>query len=130
MPSPAVVGTIFGATYLALAAGRVPGLRIDRAGIALVGAAALLACGALSLRDAARAVDYQTLVLLFGMMVVVIHLRLAGFFALATDGIAARFSGPFALLAVVVGVSGVLSAFLVNDVVCVALTPLVLHLCE
>ncbi len=110
--------------------GQVPGLRIDRAGIALVGAAAMLACGVLSMRDAAQAVDYETIVLLFGMMVVVAYLRMAGFFALATDWIAGRFSGPFSLLAVTIALSGVLSAFLVNDVVCVALTPLVLHLCQ
>lgn len=130
MASIPVVTTIFGLTYLALAVGKIPGLRIDRAGIALVGASAMLAAGVLSMRDAARAVDYQTIVLLFGMMVVVSHLRLAGFFALATDKIAARFSGAYSLLAVVIVMSGVLSAFLVNDVVCVALTPLVLHLCK
>jgi Na+/H+ antiporter NhaD/arsenite permease-like protein len=71
--SPLVV-TIFILTYLALALGRIPGLRIDRAGIALVGAAAMLACGVLSMRDAAKAVDYETIVLLFGMMVVVAYL--------------------------------------------------------
>ncbi len=125
-----LVSTIFGLTYAALALGKIPGLRIDRAGIALVGAAAMLACGVLSMHDAAKAVDYETIVLLFGMMVVVSYLRLAGFFALATDRIAARFAGPYTLLAVTIGLSGVLSAFLVNDVVCVALTPLVLHLCQ
>ena len=125
-----LVSTIFGLTYLALALGKIPGLRIDRAGIALVGAAAMLACGVLSMHDAAKAVDYETIVLLFGMMVVVSYLRLAGFFGLATERIAGRFSGPFSLLAVTIALSGVLSAFLVNDVVCVALTPLVLHLCQ
>ncbi|WP_165066556.1 anion transporter [Paludisphaera rhizosphaerae] len=125
-----LVSTIFGLTYLALAVGKIPGLRIDRAGIALVGASAMLAAGVLSMHEAARAVDYETIVLLFGMMIVVSYLRLAGFFALATDGIAARFSGAYSLLAVVIVMSGVLSAFLVNDVVCVAMTPLVLHLCE
>jgi Na+/H+ antiporter NhaD/arsenite permease-like protein len=125
-----LVSTIFGLTYVALAAGKVPGLRLDRAAIALVGAAAMLACGVLDLRDAAKAVDYETIVLLFGMMVLVAYLRMAGFFALATERVAARCSGPFSLLAVVIGLSGVLSAFLVNDVVCVALTPLVLVLCQ
>ena len=125
-----LVSTIFGLTYLALAVGKIPGLRIDRAGIALVGAAVMLACGVLSMGDAARAVDYQTIVLLFGMMVVVAYLRMAGFFALATEQVAARCSGPLSLLAVTIAISGTLSAFLVNDVVCVALTPLVLHLCQ
>jgi Na+/H+ antiporter NhaD/arsenite permease-like protein len=82
------------------------------------------------MHEAARSVDYETIILLFGMMVVVAYLRLAGFFALATEWIAARFSWPFSLLAVTIALSGVLSAFLVNDVVCVALTPLVLHLCQ
>jgi Na+/H+ antiporter NhaD/arsenite permease-like protein len=125
-----LVATIFGLTYLALAMGRVPGLRIDRAGIAMTGAAAMLACGAISLPEAAGAVDSETILLLFGMMVVVAFLRLAGFFALATERIAARLSGPRSLLAVTIALSGVLSAFLVNDVVCVALTPLVLGLCR
>jgi Na+/H+ antiporter NhaD/arsenite permease-like protein len=125
-----LVSTIFGLTYLALAVGKLPGLRIDRAGIALVGSAVMLACGVLSMGDAARAVDYETIVLLFGMMVVVAYLRMAGFFALATEQVAARCSGPLSLLAVTVAISGTLSAFLVNDVVCVALTPLVLHLCQ
>jgi Na+/H+ antiporter NhaD/arsenite permease-like protein len=105
-------------------------VRIDRAGIALAGAAAMLVTGALDLPSATRAVDHQTLILLFGMMVVVAHLKMAGFFALATERMAERFSNPKQLLAVTIGLSGVLSAFLVNDVVCVALTPLVLGLCR
>ena len=124
-----LVSLIFGLTYLALALGEIPRLRIDRAGIAMVGAAAMLASGVVSMHDAAKAVDYETIVLLFGMMVVVAYLRMAGFFALATEQIAIRFSGPRTLLAVTIILSGILSAFLVNDVVCVALTPLVLQLC-
>jgi Na+/H+ antiporter NhaD/arsenite permease-like protein len=129
-PSIPLVSTIFGLTYLAMAIGKVPGMRIDRAGIAMVGAAAMLAFGVISLPDAAKAVDYETIVLLFGMMIVVSYLRLSGFFAIATERIAARCTGPLSLLAVVIGLSGVLSAFLVNDVVCVALAPLVIGLCK
>lgn len=122
--------TIFTLTYLGLALGGIPGLRTDRAGIALVGAAAMLAAGALNLHQAARAVDYETIALLFGMMVVVAYLKLSGFFALATNFVAEHFSGPKTLLAVIVALSGILSAFLVNDVVCVAMTPLVIDLCR
>jgi Na+/H+ antiporter NhaD/arsenite permease-like protein len=125
-----LTGLLYGLTYLGLAAGRVPGTRIDRAGIALVGAAAILAVGALSPRQAARAVDHHTLMLLFGMMIVAGYLRFGGAFALATDRLAARCRGPRMLLAVVIGLSGILSALLVNDVVCVALTPLVLDVCR
>ncbi|MEO6808462.1 MAG: anion transporter [Isosphaeraceae bacterium] len=125
-----LVWVLFGLTYLGLAVGKVPGLRLDRAAIAFIGAAAMLASGVLDLREAARAVDYETIVLLFGMMVLVAYLRMSGFFAMATDRIASRFSGPRSLLAVIIVLTGVLSAFLVNDVVCVALTPLVLALCR
>ncbi|HWE39277.1 MAG TPA: anion transporter [Isosphaeraceae bacterium] len=128
--SAPVAATLFALTYAALAIGRVPGLRVDRAGIAVVGAAAMVAGGVLSLDEAARAVNVETIVLLFGMMVVVAYLTMAGFFALATTRIAAACSGPRTLLAVTIGLSGVLSAFLVNDVVCVALTPLILDLCR
>ena len=110
--------------------GKVPGLRIDRAGIALVGAAAMLGLGVLDLPEVAGVVDGGTIVLLLGMMIVVAYLRLAGCFALATEAVARRFDRPFALPGVIVGLSGVLSAFLVNDVVCVAPTPLLLDLCR
>ncbi len=129
-PNTLLASAIFSLTYLALAMGRVPGLKMDRAGIALAGAAAMLALGVLDLREAARAVDYETIVLLFGMMVVAAFLKLSGFFTLVTEHVAAHFSGPRTLLAVVIGLSGALSALLVNDVVCVAMTPLVLALCR
>jgi Na+/H+ antiporter NhaD/arsenite permease-like protein len=115
-------------TYAGLAAGKVPGLRIDRAGIALVGATFVLVTGLLSFEDAVRAIDYKTIVLLLAMMIVVAHLRMAGFFQCLAGWALARFRRPHALLAVTILLSGVLSAFLVNDVVCLALTPLLLHL--
>ena len=75
---------IFVASYLALAIGKIPGLSIDRAGVALVGAGLMVASGALSLEDAYRAIDLDTITLLLGMMIVVANLRLSGFFAIAT----------------------------------------------
>jgi Na+/H+ antiporter NhaD/arsenite permease-like protein len=75
-----VIGFTF--TYAGLVLGKVPGLRIDQAGIAVVGAAILLAGGALSAREAVAAIDHETLVLLFAMMVVVAYLRLGSFFEL------------------------------------------------
>ncbi len=126
----AVAWAIFLFTYLGLAAGGVPGLRIDRSGIALVGATAMLVTGAVSRGAAVRAVDWDTLALLFGMMVVVGHLRLSGFFERLAGWTLARVRHPVALLAVTIGLAGALSAVLVNDVVCLALTPLVLHVAE
>ena len=86
---------IFVASYLALAIGKIPGLNIDRAGVALVGAGLMVASGALSLEDAYKAIDLDTITLLLGMMIVVASLRLSGFFALADDlGRRARANGP------------------------------------
>jgi di/tricarboxylate transporter len=72
-------GVIFVGSYLALAIGRIPGLSIDRAGIALVGAGLMVASGALTLEDAYKAVDFDTITLLLGVMIVVASLRLSGF---------------------------------------------------
>ncbi len=118
----------FGLTYLGLALGRLPWLRTDRAGVALVGAAGVLACGLLPFEQAVGAIDFATIALLLGMMVVVAFLRRAGFFARLAGFALGRVKSPRGLLAVGMLLSGLLSAVLVNDVVCLALTPLVLHL--
>ncbi|HWG80227.1 MAG TPA: SLC13 family permease, partial [Stellaceae bacterium] len=116
---------IFAATYLVIALGRLPGSRLDRTGAALLGASLMVASGAVSLDEAYRAIDLDTLALLLGMMILVANLRLAGFFHLANAWIARHARHPLALLAGVIVVSGGLSAFLVNDTVCLMLTPLV-----
>ncbi|MFO0930399.1 MAG: anion transporter [Gemmataceae bacterium] len=121
---------LFTLTYLGLAVGKVPRLRMDRAGIALVGATAMMACGLVPFADAVSpaCMNYEAIVLLFGMMVVVGMLRLSGFFERLTGWCLARIRSPHALLALTVALSGLLSAFLVNDIVCIALTPLILQL--
>ena len=124
----AAAAAIFAASYLALAVGRIPGLAIDRAGVALVGACLMVAGGALPLEDAYRAVDLDTLTLLLGMMIVVANLRLSGFFTQVSAWVMQRAHYPLALLAAVTAVAGVFSAFLVNDAICLVLAPLVLEL--
>jgi Na+/H+ antiporter NhaD/arsenite permease-like protein len=121
-------GAIFTCSYLSLAVGKIPGLAIDRAGVALVGACLMVACGAISLDDAYRALDLDTITLLLGMMILVANLRLSGFFQLANQWVTRRAHHPITLLAAVVGVSGVFSAFLVNDAICLVLAPLVTEL--
>ncbi len=125
-----VTTILFVVIYAGLAFGKIPGLRVDRAGIALVGATLMLVTGTLSLAQATAeaSIDYKTLALLFGMMVVVGFLRLSGVFERPTALALSHIRTPLGLLAMTVLLSGVLSAFLINDVVCVALTPLVLHL--
>src|ERR1700729_3252245 len=119
---------IFVASYVALAIGKVPGLSIDRAGVALVGACLMVASGVETLDQAYRAVDMGTITLLLGMMIVVANLRISGFFAVVNGWVVRRVHRPVLLLAAVVLVSGGFSAFLVNDAICLVMAPLVLEL--
>jgi len=119
---------IFAGTYLALGAGRIPFLRVDRTGVAIVGASLMLAFNVLTVEEAYRAINYDTIILLFGMMIVVANLRLSGFFAMASAWVVDHAHGPRVLLTGIVVVSGVFSAFFVNDTMCLVLTPLVLEI--
>jgi Na+/H+ antiporter NhaD/arsenite permease-like protein len=121
---------VFVLTYVGMAMGRVPGLRIDRAGIAFAGATGMLVCGVVSFEQAIgqNSVDYKTLALLLGMMVVIAFLRLSRVFEQLTQWTLRRIRTPWGLLAVTISLSGVLSAFLINDIVCLSMTPLVLRL--
>jgi Na+/H+ antiporter NhaD/arsenite permease-like protein len=123
---------LFLLTYLGLVVGEVPRLRMDRAGIAFAGAALMLSTGVLTLSQAVSpdSIDYETLCLLFGMMIVVGFLRLSGVLARLTQCAFDRFHSPHGLLALVILLGGLLSAFLVNDIVCLALTPPVLHMAK
>jgi len=118
---------IFILTYAGVALGRIPGFRLDRAGIALTGAALMMTVGAITPEEAYRAIDLDTLALLLGMMIVVAHLKLSGFFRLLTGWALAHAHSPPVLLATVAVTTGALSAFLVNDAVCLVMAPLVIE---
>jgi Na+/H+ antiporter NhaD/arsenite permease-like protein len=110
-----------------LALGRVPGLRLDRAGIALIGAVLMVGVGALTPAEAYAAVDLSTIVLLLGMMIVVAHLKLSGFFRLVASWALRHAHSPLVLLGAICTITGVLSAFLVNDAICLVMAPLVIE---
>lgn len=119
---------IFLATYFVLAVGRIPGLRVDRTGACIIGASLMMAFDVLTLEEAYSAVNHDTILLLFGFMIVVANLRLSGFFSLVAEWVVEHAHRPLALLAGIVGVAGVFSAFFVNDTMCLVLTPLVLEI--
>jgi len=116
---------IFCATYLLISGRRLKILPLNRPAAALLGTVLMVACGVMTPEQAYRAVDYNTLVLLLGMMLISAYLCLAGFFDWAADWILRRSGNPRALLLYLVLTSGILSALLVNDTVCLMLTPLV-----
>ena len=121
---------IFVATYVIVAIGRPPIGHLDRTGAALIGASLMVASGTLSLDEAYRAIDFNTITLLLGMMIIVANLRLAGFFGLITEQVARWAHRPISLLAGIAASAALLSAVLVNDTVCLMLTPLVLEIAK
>lgn len=125
----AAVAVTFGLVYLGMALGRIPGLALDRTGVALLGAIVMVALGALSLEGAWAVVDMPTLYLLFALMVVSAQFRLAGFYSEVVRRIVALQTGPAGLLALVIAAAGALSAVLTNDVVCLAMTPVLAEGC-
>jgi Na+/H+ antiporter NhaD/arsenite permease-like protein len=116
------------ATYIGLALGYFPRLRMNRATIALTGAALLVLVGGISEHDAVAAIDVPTLLLLGAMMVVNVNLKLAGFFRFVTSHTLRLAKTPKMLLALVILSSGLLSAIFLNDPICLMLTPLVLDI--
>jgi Na+/H+ antiporter NhaD/arsenite permease-like protein len=124
-----LVLVVFLVVYLGMLLGEIPGLALDRTGVALLGALVLVASERVTPAEAWAAVDVPTLALLFGLMVVSAQFRLGGFYTWATRRIVSAPLGPPALLAAVVVVSGGLSALLANDIVCLAVAPLLVEGC-
>lgn len=124
-----VIIAVFIFVYAGMMLGEIPGLALDRTGVALVGAIMLLASGRISPDGAMAAVDLPTIALLFGLMVVSAQFRLGGFYAAVTQRLALASVSPSTLLALVIGVSGVLSALLANDIVCLAMAPVLAEGC-
>lgn len=118
---------IFIATYLGLAVGHWFFLKLDRTGIALLGLIAMLALGCISLPQAVDAINADSILLLFALMVIASQLHYAGFYCrLAERVLHPLLDRPSLFLAVLIGLGGVLSAFLNNDVVVLALCPVII----
>jgi Na+/H+ antiporter NhaD/arsenite permease-like protein len=119
-----LVLAVFAAVYLGMALGRWPGTRADRTGIALLGAIVLYAVGAMPGQAVIDAIDFRTIIVLFGLMILSAQFAVCGFYEWCSHRIATAPASPAALLAVTVITSGVLSAVLANDVVVFAMTPM------
>lgn len=125
-----MVLTVFAVVYLGMFLGEVPRLQVDRVGVALLGAIVLVVTGAVPLERALTYVDVPTMALLFGMMVLSAQLRLGGVYVALTRRAGSVEGGAPALLAVVVALVGALAAVFTNDIVALAVTPVVVALCR
>jgi Na+/H+ antiporter NhaD/arsenite permease-like protein len=121
---------VFVLTYVAVAAGRFPGLSLDRPAAALLGAVLMVVTGVLTPDEAGRAINGDTIGLLLGMMVLAAYLTEAAFFRWTSWRILRAVHGPRTLLWAVALTAGALSAVLVNDTVCLMMTPLVVRIVD
>jgi len=120
---------VFILVYAGMMLGRVPGLALDRTGVALLGAIFLVAAGRITTDEAWHAIDVPTLALLFGLMVVSAQFRLGGFYAVVTRRVASMPVSPPVLLGILLAVVALLAALLTNDVICLAMAPLLVEGC-
>ena len=124
-----MVGAVFGVVYLGMILGGLPRLHLDRTGVALLGAIALIGAEVLTPEQAAQAVHLPTILLLFSFMVISAQMRLGGFYSAVTRRIAALPVSPVGLLGVVIAVAAALSAVFTNDIVCLAMAPVLADAC-
>src|SRR5258708_19451489 len=116
---------VFVVTYLLIGGRRLKVLPLNRPAAALLGAVLMVATGVMTPEQAYRAINYDTLVLLLGMMLISAYLYLAHFFEWAAELVLNFSRTPERLLLYITLTSGILSALLVNDTICLMLTPLV-----
>jgi Na+/H+ antiporter NhaD/arsenite permease-like protein len=125
MGGKAVILAIFLITYLGIALGRVPGLKLNRVGIALLGAIAMMILGGWSTASAGACINWPTILLLFGFFVISAQLRLSGFYDLVAGAVSVRLGNPARFLLLLMMVSAGLAAVLNNDIVCFVFAPII-----
>jgi Na+/H+ antiporter NhaD/arsenite permease-like protein len=123
------VVVIFLIVYAGMILGGLPFLQLDRTGIALLGAIALITFDAVGLEEAAQAVDLPTIILLFSFMVLSAQMRLGGFYDAVTRALGASALSPPQLLGALMAIVAVLSAVFSNDIVCLAVAPVLIQTC-
>ena len=120
-----IILAIFAITYLGIAMGRIPGLKLNRPGIALLGAICMMIFGGVKTSDAVSYVNWPTIFLLFGFFVISAQLRLSGFYDQVATAVADQLGHPARFLLILMVSAAGLSAVLNNDIVCYAFTPII-----
>jgi Na+/H+ antiporter NhaD/arsenite permease-like protein len=121
---------IFIVVYLGMILGGLPFLQLDRTGVALLGAIALIGIDAVSLEEAPRSIHLPTLIILFAFMVVSAQMRLGGFYDWVTHRLAELPLSPPQLLGALIFVVAGLAAVFSNDVACLAVAPVLIDMCR
>ena len=123
-----IAGIIFAATYILVSFQNIPGIHLHRPAAALLGAVAMVSFGVISMDQAYRLVDFDTLVFILGMMIIIGYLEVTGFFERIEVRILNKAGDTRQLLCLIITSSGILSALFMNDTICLMLTPVVLSI--
>lgn len=118
-----IAAVIFCTAYIGIALGKIPGAGLDRVGIALLGAIAMVGFGVMKPETAFHSIDLPTILLLYSLMIISAQLRLGGFYTWSASKILALLVRPKLFLLAAMIVSALFSAVLANDIVCFAFTP-------
>jgi len=119
--------SIFIATYAGIAFGRIPWLKLNRSGIALLGAIGMMVLANVTTTQVVALINWPMIALLFGFFVLSAQLRLSGFYDRAAHAISHRLGHPAKFLLLLMVTTAGLSAFLNHDIVCLAFTPMVVE---
>jgi Na+/H+ antiporter NhaD/arsenite permease-like protein len=126
----ATIVIIFLIVYLGMILGGLPFVQLDRTGVAVLGAIAMISFDAVGLREAAESIHLPTIILLFSFMVLSAQMRLGGFYDWVTRWLGALPLSPPRLLGAIMLVVAGLSAVFSNDIVCLAVAPVLIDACE
>jgi Na+/H+ antiporter NhaD/arsenite permease-like protein len=118
------------ATYVGVAFTRLPKVNVDRPSAAFIGGVLMILFGVLTFEEAVKAIDFNTIALLLGMMILVSVLKVVGFFNLLAIKSVAAARTPRRLLLLVIIATATASAFLVNDAVVLLFTPVIIQACR
>jgi Na+/H+ antiporter NhaD/arsenite permease-like protein len=129
MNTDLVILVVFVFVYAGMILGRIPGLALDRTGVALLGAIVLVTLHRVTVPELSTVVDVPTIALLFGLMVVSAQFRMSGFYSRLVRRLSVVQASPVALLALLIAIVGALSALLANDIVCLAVAPVLVEGC-
>jgi len=121
---------VLAVTYIGIIFTRLPFVNIDRPAAALTGALLMVLLGVLTFQQAIAAIDFNTIALLLGMMLLIAALQRAGFFTQLASRSVAIAASPMQLMVLVIVTTAVGSAFLVNDVVVLLFTPIIIRACN
>lgn len=117
---------IFLLVYIVISARQTRILNLNSASVVLVGSVLMVLFGIMTLEEAFRSIDPNTIILLLGTMIFSAYLERTKFFEFTSLWFIRRANTPNLILLVIILVSAFSSAFFVNDTICLLMTPLVI----